>query len=65
MFGKVQSKDDVEGRQQERRKVVENVMSRMEERRKDEGEGVQGSWSDEVNGEGTDATNLEILWIFY
>ena len=32
MFWKVESEDDVEGGQQERRMVVENVMNRLKER---------------------------------
>ena len=42
---------DEEGRQNERRKVVENVTSWMEQKGKEEGESGQGSWSDEIGKE--------------
>ena len=45
-------KDDVEGGQQDRRKVVKKVTKGMREKRKDGEEVGQGSWSDEVDGEG-------------
>ena len=38
---KGESKVDEKGRQQEERKVAENMMNWMEEKRKDDGEGVQ------------------------
>ena len=47
MFWKVESKDDVEGGQQERRKVVKNVMNRLQEREREEGknpEEIEETW---------------------
>ena len=61
MLWKVESKDDVEGGQQERRKVVENVMNWMDEKRKDEGEAVRGSWKDEVDGEGEQKGDQDVM----
>ena len=41
--------------------MVENVTNWMEEKRKDEGEGVQGSWSDEVDGEGEHKVDQDVM----
>ena len=51
----------MEGGPQERRKVVENVLNWMEEKRKDEGEAVQGCWSDQVDGEGEQNGDQDVM----
>ena len=72
--GKEKVKLTRKGDNRRKERWFENMMNRMEEKRKDDGEGVQGSWTDEVDGEGeqrvdqgvmseawdelTDATNL-------